>query len=81
MAEDGTLGLPSGNQTWLAGKSPINGGFSRKITYKLFFFFLLCLITGGYPEDWDTSKKNLGIQDEKPSEEIHIEGARNWPVS
>ena len=26
--------IPSGNQTWLAGKSPINGGFNRKITYR-----------------------------------------------
>ena len=25
--------IPSGNQTWLAGKSPMNAGFIRKITY------------------------------------------------
>ena len=24
---------PSGNPTWLAGKSPMNGGFDRNITY------------------------------------------------
>ena len=24
--------IPYGNQTWLAGKYPINGGFNRKIT-------------------------------------------------
>ena len=29
----GNGGLPSGNQAWLAGKSPINGGFDRKITH------------------------------------------------
>ena len=31
-------GLPSGNQTWLAGKSAVNGGFNGKITDKLHKF-------------------------------------------
>ena len=30
--------VPSGNQTWLAGKSPIYGGFYRKITDKWSIF-------------------------------------------
>ena len=56
------FGLPSGNQTWLAGKSPMNGGISFwKITYfygfyrKITYIFLLSIFqhamydeTGGY---------------------------------
>ena len=30
--------VPSGNQTWLAGKSPMNGGVNRTITYKWSIF-------------------------------------------
>ena len=43
------MDLPSGNQTWLAGKSPISEGFDRKITDKWSIFQLKpCLIIGGY---------------------------------
>ena len=30
--------LSSRHQTWLAGKSPLNGGLNRKITYSMFHF-------------------------------------------
>ena len=43
--------LPSGLQTWLAGRSPINGGFDRKITGKWSIFqramFHYRMIEGG----------------------------------
>ena len=45
---DGGGPIPSGNQTWLAGKSPMNGGFRRKfIDFYGPFSSTPCLITGG----------------------------------
>ena len=42
-------GLPSSKQTWMAGKSPIHGGFHRKIIDWLIVHYPLpCLLTGGY---------------------------------
>ena len=35
----GDCDIPSGNQSWLAGKSSMNGGFNRKRTYKCFIFY------------------------------------------
>ena len=43
--------LPFGNQTWLAGESPMNGGFHRRITYFNGPWFPACAMyddTGGY---------------------------------
>ena len=44
--------LPSGNQTWLAGKSPINGGFAGNIIpFYGGFSSKPCLIIRGYQVD------------------------------
>ena len=43
------LAIPSANQTWLAGKSPTERGFSKKETLCIGDFLLPRLISEGYP--------------------------------
>ena len=78
---------PSGNQTWLAGKSPMNGSFIRKLTDKLFFSiamfdyrrYLIAIIL------WDIAKKyprTYGWRLDIPNDQMVCRppmGLKFWP--
>ena len=49
------MGKPSGNQTWLAGKSSRNGGFHGKITYIIGPFSPLSLLGIFFDSNGDAS--------------------------